>query len=360
MSVRIQLGSRSYSIEVASSYQKLPSRLAALKLPKHGWVISHQSILRRYRTELLNPLRKSGWNIQVLTVPESESSKSLKTMQRAVDSIAKRTKMRIPVLFAFGGGVVGDLTGFIASIYRRGVPYVQLPTTLLAQVDSAIGGKVGVDMPHAKNLMGSIYQPRMVFNNTSVLKTLPDRQRRTGLAEIIKYGVIADPKLFSYLEHNMPRCLDLQASAIKYIVERSCRIKARTVSLDERETTGVRAQLNFGHTLGHAIEAATQYKRWTHGEAIAIGMCAAMQIGVELGLCPKEHYVRLVNLIKSAGLPVRDRSVSRKLVIRALQYDKKFINGRPRWVVPQRIGKVIVTESIPKTLMQRVINEYIG
>ena len=263
--------------------------------------------------------------------------------------------MRVPVLFAFGGGVIGDLTGFVAAIFRRGIPYVQLPTTLLAQVDSALGGKVGIDLPHAKNFVGAFYQPRLVWNHLGLLQTLPLRQRRSGLAEVIKYGVIQDPTLFAFLEDRLAACLSLELPAVRVMVERSCRIKAHIVSRDERETQQLRVQLNFGHTVGHALEAATHYRRWTHGEAIAIGMCAAARLAEELGICSARPVERLRRLIQSAGLPTRAEGISQHTVMNALRYDKKFIHGRPRWVLPRRIGNVIVTEAVPEQAVRRVV-----
>lgn len=360
MTISVDLGERSYPILVSDSYRHLPQHLAALKPSHgHGWVISHRTLLKRYGRELLAPLRHHGWALKTITIPEAETSKSLEMVQRILTTLSRTATMRVPVLFAFGGGVVGDLTGFLAAIFRRGVPYIQLPTTLLAQVDSAIGGKVGVDLPQAKNFAGTFYQPRLVYNNLTVLSSLPLRQRRSGLAEVIKYGMIADPTLFRFLEEHLAECVALERRAVSVMVQRSCRIKAQVVSRDERETTGLRAQLNFGHTLGHALEAATHYQRWTHGEAIAIGMCAATALSVQLGRCAAEDFERFLALIRGAGLPTQATGVSRGAVLRALSYDKKFIHGRPRWVLPTRVGQVVVTEHIPEVAVQQVLATYV-
>ena len=357
--IHVSLGRRSYPIVITDSYRRLPQQLAALKLPREGWVVSHPSLLRRYGRQLLGPLRQAGWTLAILTVPEAESSKSLAMAQRLIERLSKGSAMRVPVLLAFGGGVVGDLTGFVASAFRRGVPYVQVPTTLLGQVDSAIGGKVGVDLAHGKNLVGAFYQPRLVYNNVRVLASLPLRQRRSGLAEIIKYGVIADARLFAFLETHLAVCLALAPRTVRVMVRHSCRIKASVVSRDERETGSLRAHLNFGHTLGHALEAATGYRRWTHGEAIAIGMCAAASLSVEAGLLRPAEAERIERLVRAAGLPTAAGKVSRRTVLRALRYDKKFIHGRPRWVLPTRIGRVIVTERISAAAVQRVLGRYV-
>lgn len=357
--IRVELGERSYSIFVSGSYAQLPKQLAALGLPRYGHVVSHASLIRRAAAALLPHLKRAGWEVSTITLPESESSKSFNQVQRLLGELALRSRMRTPVLFALGGGVVGDITGFAAAVFRRGVPYVQLPTTLLAQVDSAIGGKVGIDVPQAKNLVGAFYQPRLVWNHTGLLRTLPLRQRQSGLAEIIKYGAIADPELFMYLEMNLKSCLGLAPEAVQFMIERSCRIKARVVSRDERETRSIRAQLNFGHTIGHALEAATNYTRWTHGEAIAIGMCAASEMAAHAGLCSASLAGRIASLIRASGLPTRASNVSINKVKAALRFDKKFTGGRPRWVLPLRLGRVIVTENVPLKTVDAVLKKYL-
>jgi 3-dehydroquinate synthase len=357
--IKVSLGERSYPIIVADSYRQLPAFAKAAGLPPHGWVVSHERLLRRYGSALTAPLRRAGWSMRTLSIPESESSKSFETVLRLIRRLSRETAMRVPVLFAFGGGVVGDVTGFVAAAFRRGVPYVQVPTTLLAQVDSAIGGKVGVDLPEGKNLLGAFHQPRLVYNNVSLLRSLPLRQRRSGLAEVIKYGAIADRPLFTFLETHLGSCLRLEPRAVRVMVERSCRIKAGIVSRDERETTGLRAQLNFGHTLGHALEAATGYKRLTHGEAIAVGMCAAADLSVAVGLLRLSEAQRLQRLIRSAGLPTSTPGVSRWAVLRALRYDKKFVRGRPRWVLLRRLGEVVVTEDVSLQATRRVLDRYV-
>ncbi len=360
MNIVVRLGERSYRLVVANSYHNLPAQLKGLDLSMTGWVISHQQLLRRYGRELLGILRTAGWSLQTVTIPESETSKSFAMVQRLIQKLARTPTLRTPVLFAFGGGVVGDVTGFVAAVFHRGVPYIQLPTTLLAQVDSAIGGKVGVDLPEGKNLVGAFYQPRMVYNNVEMLQSLPPRQRRSGLAEVIKCGVIADPTLFAFLETHLRACLLLEPQAVRTMLERSCHLKARIVSRDERECKRLRIHLNFGHTLGHALEAVSRYRRWTHGEAIAIGMCAAAELSARMGLFSREDVRRVVNLIDAAGLPTRADGVTPTAVLQAMHYDKKFIHGRPRWVLPTRIGRVIVTERVPEALLRRVIGDCVN
>ena len=349
--ITVPLTSRAYPIVVATGWRGLSQHLRRLNLPEHGCLISHHRLLRRYGAGVLAELRRSGWRIDTLTIPESETAKSFRILERLTRQIARQAAGRVPVLFALGGGVVGDVTGFAAAVFRRGVPCVQLPTTLLAQVDSAIGGKTGIDLPEGKNLVGAFHQPRLVWNNTAVLASLPHRQRQSGLSELIKYGVIGDPALFAFLERHPAQALALAGPAAQRMVVSACRIKAGIVAQDERETRGIRACLNFGHTIGHALEAATGYVRWTHGEAIAIGMCAAAWMAAATGRCGAELARRIEEVVRAYELPVTAGGVSRARVREALRYDKKFVHGRPRWVLPTRLGRVIVTEAVPSSVV---------
>lgn len=355
----VKLGQRSYPICLADSYRELPAQLKRVGLETWGCVISHQSLLDRFGHHLLTPLHRAGFTLETITIPESERSKSWTVVQRVAGQLARRARMRLPVLFAFGGGVVGDLTGFVAAMFRRGVPYVQIPTTLLAQVDSAIGGKTGIDIPEAKNLLGAFYQPRVVWNHLGVLSSLPLRQRRSGLSEIIKYAVMADAPLFAFIHTHRQACLRGVLRVDRVLVERCCRIKARIVSRDERETKGIRAQLNFGHTLGHALEAATGYRRFTHGEAIAVGMACASRMSQLMGIMPEASHARVVSLLEEVGLPTTTRGMSLASIQRALVHDKKFVGNRMRWVLPTRIGHVIVRDDVPPSVMWRAIREHV-
>jgi len=357
--IRVRLGERSYPIHIADSFATLPQRLEDAGFGDEVWVISHASLLARYGRQLLAPLRRAGITAHLLRVPESERTKSYAMAERVITQLARQAARRVPGLLAFGGGVVGDLAGFVAAVFRRGVPYAQIPTTLLAQVDSAIGGKVGVDVAFAKNLIGAFYQPRLVFDHLGVLRSLPLRQRRSGLSEVIKYGVMADPKLFRFLEIRMDECLALTPYASRVIVERCSRIKARVVSQDERETKGVRITLNFGHTIGHALETATGYARFTHGEAIAVGMACASELAVARGHWRASDHERVVRLLGNAGLPLSAPGLSLASVQRALAYDKKFVAGRLRWVLPTRLGRVVVDDAVPAELVWRTVRRYL-
>ncbi len=355
MTIRVALGERSYPIVITDSYQSLPRRLASLKLGPEVCVVSHRTVLARDGRRLLGPLIRAGFAVDTVVVPESERSKSLAMVERVLRRLVRRSSLRVPVLLAFGGGVIGDLTGFVAAIFHRGVPYVHVPTTLLAQVDSAIGGKTGVDLPAAKNGVGAFYQPRLVVNHLGVLRSLPLRQRRSGLSEVIKYAAIADVPLLAFIEAHLADCLRGAARVDRVLVERCARIKARIVSRDERDTCGLRAHLNFGHTLGHALEAATRYKRFTHGEAIAIGMACAARLSVACAGLPVDQAERLVSLLRRAGLPTSVRGVRLAQVRRALRQDKKCAHGKARWVLLKRFGEVTVSEAVPSSVMWRAI-----
>jgi 3-dehydroquinate synthase len=357
--IRVRLGARSYPIHLVDSYRSLPALLRLAELTAPLWVISHRSLLRRFGRQLIEPLTRAGIPVQTITIPESERAKSLRTAEQVLLQLARQAARRIPVLAAFGGGVVGDLTGFVAAVFRRGVPYIQLPTTLLAQVDSAIGGKVGVDVAFAKNLVGAFNQPRFVVNHLGLLASLPPRQRRSGLSEVIKYGVMGDAELFAFLEASLDDCLAAKPAALRRIVETCARIKARVVSADERETRGRRITLNFGHTVGHALESLTGYQRFTHGEAIAIGMACASTLSVARGRWRAADHQRLLRLLERAGLPLRTSSVTPAQVLRTLSYDKKFVAGKLQWVLASHIGHVVVDPDVPRPLVGQALAEHL-
>jgi len=289
-------------------------------------------------------------------IPDKETSKSNKEATRLIQKISQLDRHRGTFIVAFGGGVVGDLAGFVASIYKRGIPYVQIPTTLLGQVDSAIGGKVAIDTDLAKNLIGAFYQPRAVISDISFLKSLPAREIRSGFAEIIKYGIIADKNLFFFIEKNIKKLLKRDKTSLEYVIYKCSKIKADVVRRDEKDTKGIRAILNYGHTVGHAIEAASGYsKLYTHGEAIAVGMIIAAEISNELGLLKEKELERIESLIKIIGLPTKIKSLKLKKIMDAQSYDKKIIHGVNRFILPTRIGKVKICENISKKMIADII-----
>ena len=262
-------------------------------------------------------------------------------------------------IIALGGGVVGDLAGFVAAIYKRGVPYIQVPTTLLAQIDSSIGGKTAIDLETGKNLVGAFYQPSLVFADTKVLKTLSQRQIRNGLAEAIKYGIIGDTKLFAYIEANHQKFLKGDIKVLNFIVRRCAQIKAKIVAADEKETKGLRTVLNFGHTVGHAVEAAGRYDQYHHGESVGLGMRVAARISVSMGLLAASQELRINQLITSVGLPEKIVGVRLAKILDLMRHDKKFTAGHNRFVLARKIGQVNVVKDIPAKIITQAIQDYL-
>ncbi len=286
---------------------------------------------------------------------DAETIKNLGTVERIARSLSRAGADRKSLILAVGGGVVGDVAGFVAAAYLRGVALVQVPTTLIAQVDSALGGKTGVDLPEGKNLVGAFYPPRLVLADLHALRTLPERQYRGGLAEVIKYGVIADAKLFAFLEANFERILRRDHDALRYFIPRSIEIKADVVSRDERESS-LREMLNFGHTFGHALESVTKYKRYQHGEAVAWGMMAAALLGHEVGVTRADEVSRIVRLVRRMGpLPAWPRVPPAKLIA-AMRSDKKTRAGRLRFVLAPRIGQARSYDDVPVRVVERVLH----
>lgn len=358
--IRVNLKKRSYAIIVGSGIiDFLPKFINKLDIGYDAYIITNTPIKNKYGHRLKKILRQSGFNVRFKSVPDTEKSKSMKMAGLVLKDIAHYDKRRQVFILAFGGGVVGDLAGFIASIYKRGIPYIQVPTTLLAQVDSAIGGKTAVDLTEGKNLAGAFYQPRLVLSDVKFLKTLTQRQIRAGLAEVIKYAIIRDRQLFSFLEKRYKDILNLKPAALEYIVSCCSRIKAGIVESDEREEKGIRTILNFGHTIGHAIEAASNYKTYNHGEALALGMLIASDISRSLNLITPAVYNRIENLIKVVGLPLRIRGVSLDNIIKAHYRDKKFTGRENRFVLTRGIGKTKILENIPIKVIRDAIKKRI-
>jgi 3-dehydroquinate synthase len=284
-------------------------------------------------------LDSAGFEVVPILVPDGEEHKGFKSLTTIYDRlIAERCERKSSVL-ALGGGVIGDLAGFAAATYLRGVPYVQVPTTLLAQVDSSVGGKTGVNHENGKNLIGAFYQPKLVLIDVNVLASLPHRELLAGLAEVIKYGIIEDPQLFQDLEKKVRKIVALDRELLQRIIVTSCSIKARIVEMDEREENQ-RAVLNFGHTIGHALEAATDYRQFLHGEAVAIGMIKAAMLSVQHGFCDQQSFERILKMITEAGLPSEiPAGLSLQSVVDAIQLDKKAAEGRIKFVMSEGIGK---------------------
>ena len=357
--IRVHLKERSYDILIgAGLLKKAGSYIKKLGIGGDAVVITNKEILRLYRRSLEASLKKCAFTVKFETVPDSEKAKSSPTALKLISRIAAYDRRRSLFIIAFGGGVVGDLAGFVAATYKRGIPYVQIPTTLLAEVDSAIGGKTAIDLNIAKNLVGAFYQPKLVISDISFIETLPVRQIRNGLAEIIKYAVIEDPRLFAFLEKNFNKILLGDRAALEYVIARSSAIKARAVEADEYDKTGVRAVLNFGHTVGHAIEAASSYSSgYNHGEAIAVGMIAACDMALKLKLIARRDEERIRSLIRRVGLPDRIKGLSLSKIYGALMHDKKFTAGRMRLVLPISIGRVKVAEGVGAKIVKDAVKK---
>jgi len=347
--VRVPLGRRSYDIKIASGLiSKLGVECARLKLGRRCALITDPHVGRWYAKPAYNSLSRAGFDPALIVVPAGETAKSLKSAQSCYRRLAAHRLERHSFVVALGGGVVGDLAGFVAATYLRGLPLVQVPTTLLAQVDSSVGGKTGVNLPAGKNLVGAFHQPRLVLCDLAVLHTLPLRQLRAGLAEVIKYGIIYDARFFQRLERDLPQILQRRAATLAPVIARCCEIKAAVVSQDETES-GLRAILNFGHTIGHGLEAISHYGAYLHGEAIAIGQVAAARLSEQFSSLPAADTARITALLKRAGLPttVRLTAPARRRLLAAMQLDKKVRNGEIRFVLASRIGKAAWGRPVP-------------
>ncbi|MBN2453087.1 MAG: 3-dehydroquinate synthase [Candidatus Omnitrophica bacterium] len=360
--IKVFLGKRSYDILIGKGLiGRCGPLLKNLGLGHDALIITNKRLSGLYGKRLSTTLRKSGFSPRFELVRDSEKAKSFAALEKLLSRISRYDINKKPFIIALGGGVVGDLAGFAASIYKRGIPYVQLPTTLLAQVDSSIGGKTAVDLPVAKNMAGSFYQPRIVISDTETLKTLSPRQIRNGLAEVVKYGVIKDPGLFSFIESNYRRIINCDMEAMEHIIYRSARIKADVASKDEFDRKGIRAILNYGHTIGHAIETAAEYSgRYNHGEAVALGMLIAGRIAVRLRILKKAAALKIEGLIRKIGLPVSVKAVEPSKIYDSHLHDKKFVRGRNRFVLASDIGSVKIVEDVPDYAIREAINNCAG
>lgn len=359
--IHVDLKEHAYPIVIGHGNLKdIGPSLAAFGLGQKAVVITNPAIRGFHGAGLTAGLRKGGFSVEFMEVPAGERSKSAKVAMRLIEQIAKGDVKKEKFIVAFGGGVVGDLAGFVAAVYKRGIPYIQVPTTLLAQIDSAIGGKVAIDLPVGKNLVGAFYQPKIVYSDVKTLSTLDRRQIRNGLAEAIKYGVICEHPLFETIERNTAALLNLETSALTDMVADCSRIKAKVVMADEKETKGMRTILNFGHTVGHAIEAANQYRDYHHGEAVALGMRVACEISLRMKLLMKEEAERIGALLTAVGLPEKIRHVRSAAILDHMQHDKKFKAGKNRFVLAQRIGNVKVVEGVPSKIVQSSIQKFLA
>lgn len=356
--VQVPLGERSYTIMIGPGLlERLGQECARLKMGASCVIISDAQVAPLYASAAMKSLAAAGFACQLITVPAGETAKHLRTVQQCYDTLAAMRIERKSFIVALGGGVVGDMAGFVAATYLRGIPFVQVPTTLLAQVDSSVGGKVGVNLKAGKNLVGAFYQPRLVICDLHTLKTLPERQYRAGMAEVIKYGMIYDAAFFKRLEKSMPRLMRQDSGVLSEVIARCCQIKAEVVGQDETEG-GLRAILNFGHTVGHAIEKTAGYGQYLHGEAVALGMVAAVALsrqltGLEDGACS-----RLKRLLEAAGLPVTIllTHAQKNKVLTAMQLDKKVSGGDVKFVLARCVGEVLFGQKVPSDVLAEALN----
>lgn len=351
--LRVDLGDRSYPIVIGDGLLKQPNLLTPFIFGQQVLVVTNETIAPLYLESVMAGL--SSYQVESVVLPDGEKYKNLETLNTIFDTLLSKKHNRTTTLIALGGGVIGDMTGFAAACYQRGVNFIQLPTTLLAQVDSSVGGKTAVNHPMGKNMIGAFYQPQCVIADTGTLNTLDDRQLRAGLAEVIKYGLIADAPFFNWLEENINHLLDRDPEALAYAIERSCENKAKVVSLDEREG-GVRAILNLGHTFGHAIETYQSYKDWLHGEAVSVGMVVAAKLSNALGWIPENDVSRTKELLLKCELPVSaPKDMSAEKFLELMSVDKKVLDGSLRLVLLKSIGHAVVTSDFDPNCLNTLL-----
>jgi 3-dehydroquinate synthase len=355
--VKVSLGDRSYDIELDAVLEQAGERLKGTGVGKKIALVTNPTVKKLYGQRVVESLKAAGFLVMSVEIPDGEQYKTLDWANSIYTALLINGFDRKSALVALGGGVIGDLAGFAAATYKRGVPFIQIPTTLLAMVDSSVGGKTGVNHPMGKNMIGAFYQPVKVLMDLRVLKTLPQEEFLAGVAEVIKYGVIRDADLFAYLDKNREKILALDPEALLHIIRRSCEIKAEVVGIDERES-GLRAILNFGHTVAHAVETAENYAM-RHGYAVAIGMVYASRLAHKTGLCDASAPEQVERLIKSYGLPTDLSALSRKPSISGLmdtmQIDKKAEGGKVKFILPKKIGEVVITKEWDEGVLREVL-----
>ncbi|MBI1424107.1 MAG: 3-dehydroquinate synthase [Gammaproteobacteria bacterium] len=354
--LNVDLGARSYPIFIGKDLLGRPELVAPYVSGHQVMLVSNETVAPLYLEKVRRAF--SRFQCESVILPDGEEYKNLETLNLIFDALLEKRFERKCTLVALGGGVIGDMVGFAAACYQRGVSFIQIPTTLLSQVDSSVGGKTGVNHPLGKNMIGAFYQPRCVIADTDSLNSLDERQLSAGLAEVIKYGLICDLPFFEWLEQNMLALLARDPAALAYAIDRSCQLKAAVVAADERES-GVRATLNFGHTFGHAIEAATGYGKWLHGEAIGTGMLLATDLSARMGMLAAADVQRIENLIDSAQLPTRaPANMDYATFMRYMAVDKKVEAGSIRFVLLQALGQAIITSDCDPQLLKATIEAH--
>lgn len=355
--ITVSLGDRSYPITIAAGLFNDPASFWPLKAGDNAMLVTNQTLAPIYLEKLATLLSNAGVKVDQVILPDGEQYKTLAVMDEVFTALLQKPHGRDTTLIALGGGVIGDLTGFAAASYQRGVRFIQAPTTLLSQVDSSVGGKTAVNHPLGKNMIGAFYQPASVVVDTDCLTTLPPRELASGLAEVIKYGIILDGEFFQWLEQNLDALLALDNTAMAYCIRRCCELKADVVAADERET-GLRALLNLGHTFGHAIEAHMGYGNWLHGEAVAAGMVMAARTAERLGQFSAVDTDRIIALLQRAGLPVNGPdSMTAEAYLPHMMRDKKVLGGELRLVLPLAIGRSEVRGGVAHDMVLAAIND---
>ena len=353
--IDVALGARSYPVHIGHGLLATAGALIGARSDGgRAVVITNPVVAAHWLAPLRQSLTAAGTASEVILVPDGETHKTLATLDDVLTRLLQIRAERSTPIVALGGGVVGDIAGFAAAIYQRGAPFVQVPTTLLAQVDSSVGGKTGINHPLGKNMIGAFHQPRAVVIDTECLSTLPARELAAGLAEVIKYGAIREPQFFAWLESHMESLIAREPDALTYAIAESCRIKAQIVAADERES-GERALLNFGHTFGHAIEAGVGYGEWLHGEAVAAGMIMAAELSARLGSIGSADVQRLRTLLVRAGLPVTAPQLGADRYLELMSRDKKVAAGRVRFVLLDAIGNARVGTDVPQAALDSVL-----
>ncbi len=354
--LRIDLADRSYDILIGRNLlPRVGEFLPNPKRVRRALVVTNPAVNKLYGQILSEGLQGAGLEVECIEVPEGETHKTLQDAQAVYDHLIENQYDRNTLLVALGGGVIGDMTGFIAATFLRGVPYVQVPTTLLSQVDSSVGGKTAVNHPKGKNLIGAFYQPQLVTIDLDSLRSLPADEFRAGMAEIIKYGVIEDPRLFDFLEKSSKKILEQDTESLATIIETSCAIKAKVVERDERESN-YRMILNFGHTIGHAVEALTDYARFKHGEAVAVGMVYAARLSCQLGRCSQKVVERIQSLVEQYGLPSHLPDFSADEYIQTMYRDKKAHDRNIRFILVNDIGTVEIVDRVSEADLQNALS----
>ncbi len=353
--LNVNLGDRAYDIIIEKDFSGLGSAADEINAAKKILIVTDTNVAPLYAEEVKDILSQGGREVSVFAFEAGEQNKNMDTVLKICGACVEAGLDRKSMIAALGGGVTGDIAGFAAAIYLRGIPFIQIPTTLLSQSDSSVGGKTGIDFSGGKNLLGAFYQPRLVYMNVSTLKTLPEREIISGMGEVIKHGIIRDAEFFDYLEKNADDVKSLNADTLMKMAKTNCAIKARVVEEDERET-GARADLNFGHTIGHAVEAAADFKM-THGACVGLGVIAASRIALDRGMIDEGVFARIKSLYEKYGFETKADIPSDEVIMSVMQKDKKKISGRLKFVLPTAIGTVIRTTDVSDDEIKTAISE---